>query len=252
MQLAASADLEAVCGISRFDLQADIDFQLFFKTFLQVAGSDVFAALSRKRALVDMEIHAQGRLFDGDARHRQHMVSDTERLTDGDVRDTGDHDDITAVCLFHTHTGQPLVDEDLRSLFVSHIAFVIADDDRLLCLQRSLEDTSDAQASDVFVIGQGRDLHLQWFLVQIRIWFTVTQDRLKQRLDAVAWRIHVVLDDAFSGDAIENREIQLFIAGIQIQEQLIDLIDDFLCPLVFLVDLVDQQDRTQSVFQRLA
>ena len=49
MQLAASADLEAVGGIGRFDLQADVDFQFLFKPFLQVAGSDIFAALSCKR-----------------------------------------------------------------------------------------------------------------------------------------------------------------------------------------------------------
>ena len=180
------------------------------------------------------------------------MVFFAERLSDGDVRDAGYDDDIAAVCLFHAHPGQSLVDEDLRCLLRALVALIVTDDDAFLRAQRSLVNASDAKASDVFIVSEGRDLHLQRLLIQVRISVAVFQDRFEQRFDAVAWRIHVILDDAVARNAVEDREIQLLIGGVQVQEQLIDFIDDFLCALILFIDLVDEQDRTQAEFQRLA
>ena len=179
--------------------------------------------------------------FDLDAFHRHDMVFLTERFADRDVRDAGHDDDIAAVRFIHADTGKPFVDEDLRCLFRARIAFVVADDDAFLSAQRALIYASDAKASDVFIVCERGYLHLQRFIVQIRISVAMLQDRFKQRLDAVAGGVHVILHDAFARDPIEDREIELLVGRVQIQEQLIDFIDDFLRALIFLIDLVDEQ-----------
>ena len=56
-------------------------------------------------------------------------------------------------------------------------------------------------------------------------------------------------DDALTGDAVEDREVQLRVACLQIHEQFIYLIDNFIDPGVLLIDLVDQQDRHDALLQ---
>ena len=51
-------------------------------------------------------------------------------------------------------------------------------------------------------------------------------DRLKQRIDVIVGIGRIVSDDAASGDTVKDREIQLIIIGIEIQEQIIDFVDD--------------------------
>ena len=77
------------------------------------------------------------------------------------------------------------------------------------------------------------------------------ENRVKQRVDIFAWRVHIVLNDPFARHAIQNRELELLVVGVQVEEQLVHLVHDFLGPLVFFVDLVHEQDRLQTDFQRL-
>ncbi len=51
---------------------------------------------------------------------------------------------------------------------------------------------------------------------------------------------------------IEDREVDLVFIGVEVQEELFDLVDDFVDPGVGPVDLVDDQDNRQSCLERLA
>ena len=62
MQLATTRYLEAVSGVCLLYTQADIGIQLAEETLTQMAGGDEFTFLTGKRAVVDDEIHGNGRL----------------------------------------------------------------------------------------------------------------------------------------------------------------------------------------------
>ena len=79
--------------------------------------------------------------------------------------------------------------------------------------------------------------------IQIRIRLTVTQYCLKQWFNIVARSLHIILNDAFTCNTVKNREIQLFISCVQIKEQFVDLIYDFLGTLIFFIDLINQKNR---------
>ena len=78
------------------------------------------------------------------------------------------------------------------------------------------------------------------------------QNGLEQRRDIVVRIcIPVIAHDSFSGDPIKNREVELIICRVQFQEQIVDLIDHFICTCIRLVHLIDEQNRTQADFKRL-
>ena len=61
MQLTAAAHLEAVRR-ELLDAKRDIGVQLAEQTLAQVAGGDVLSLLTGERAVVDHEVHRDGRL----------------------------------------------------------------------------------------------------------------------------------------------------------------------------------------------
>ena len=77
------------------------------------------------------------------------------------------------------------------------------------------------------------------------------QDRFEQRDDVLVFIIWLITHDSLTGDAVEDREVQLFVGRVQIEEQIVNLVDDLIGPFVLLVDLVDQENRAQAAFQTL-
>ncbi len=57
---------------------------------------------------------------------------------------------------------------------------------------------------------------------------------------------------ALLGGAVNDREVELLVGGVERGEEVEDLIDDFLHAGVGLVDLVDADDRLQADLERLA
>ena len=58
-------------------------------------------------------------------------------------------------------------------------------------------------------------------------------------------------DPALFGGAVKNREIELFVGGIQRGEQIEDLVEDFVGAGIGPVDLVDDDDRLEPACQHL-
>ena len=64
MQLSAAGHLEVVRAVGLFDPQGNVRIQLAHQAVAQVAGSDIFALLSRERAVIDQKMHGDGGLGD--------------------------------------------------------------------------------------------------------------------------------------------------------------------------------------------
>ena len=57
---------------------------------------------------------------------------------------------------------------------------------------------------------------------------------------------------ALAGDAVDDREVELVDVGVEVEEQLLDLVDHLGHPRVGAVDLVDHEDDRQLGLERLA
>jgi len=79
----------------------------------------------------------------------------------------------------------------------------------------------------------------------------MSHDGFEQGFDRIGFVVGMIFHDALAGDAVEDREIQLFVGRFQRQKEIIDQIHDDFGALVLLIDLVDEEDRFQSEFERL-
>ena len=68
-------------------------------------------------------------------------------------------------------------------------------------------------------------------------------DLLEERHERFVRGIGGLSAQALSSVAVENRELELLLRRIQVDEQVVDLVEDLLGPGVGAVDLVDNHDR---------
>ena len=108
LHLAASGDGEDLRIAGLCDAQRDVGPDLLHQAVPDVAGRDELAVLSGERAVIDGELHLNGRRVDGDVGQGGARLAVAQRLTDEDVLETG-----------HTHdvTGTGLVDLDALHAF---------------------------------------------------------------------------------------------------------------------------------------
>ena len=81
---------------------------------------------------------------------------------------------------------------------------------------------------------------------------TAVDDRLEQRPQVLARRIHRHRRRPGAGAGVEDREVELLFGRVEVDEQVEDLVEHFLDPRVGTIDLVDDDDRRQPAFERLA
>ena len=80
----------------------------------------------------------------------------------------------------------------------------------------------------------------------------VVEHQIEQRLHAVVLRaFQRGRHPALLGRAVEDREVELLVGGVERREQVEHLVDDFDRPRVGAVDLVDDDDGLQPHLQRL-
>ena len=79
------------------------------------------------------------------------------------------------------------------------------------------------------------------------------QDKVEQGRQAlILWALGGGVHPAVAAGAVEYREIQLIVIGVQRREEVEHLVDHFLMARIGAVDLVDRDDRAQTQLQGLA
>ena len=100
MQLTAAAYLEAIRR-ELLDAERDIGVQLAEQTVAQVTGRDVLSLLTGERAVIDHEVHRDGRLGNLLERNRLRGLGARNRVADVQVGDAGDRNNRTELRLLH-------------------------------------------------------------------------------------------------------------------------------------------------------
>ncbi len=123
--------------------------------------------------------------------------------------------------------------------------------DRRVDARTASEDAPDADAPNVLVVVDRGNEELE------RTFFArglghVRDDRFEERFEIVALVFERALRDAELAVGEEDREIGLLVAGAQFDEEVERFVDDFLGARVLAVDLVDDDDRFEIEFERLA
>ena len=95
-------------------------------------------------------------------------------------------------------------------------------------------------------------MRLQWVLgIELGCGY-VREQQVEQRAQVGAGLGRVKRGLAGACVAVDDRELDLRLVGIQIDEQLVDLVENLFDPRVRPVDLVDREDHRQLALERLA
>ena len=93
--------------------------------------------------------------------------------------------------------------------------------------------------------------HLQGQVGLPRRWRNMFEDRLEQGPEIGQISVERPRALSFAGDGVEHGEVDLLLRRVEVDEQVVDLVQDFAGACVLAVDLVDDDDRGQSQFQGL-
>ena len=80
----------------------------------------------------------------------------------------------------------------------------------------------------------------------------VLDDRLEERRHVFAVLVDFAHGEAVLGAGVDDREIELLVGGVELEEKIEDHVEHLVRAGVFAVDLVDDDDRLGAVLERLA
>ena len=124
--------------------------------------------------------------------------------------------------------------------------------DELAGSQGTVLDPADGQSTDVVVVVQRGDLKLQRHLGVVAWRRHRLQDGVEQRHQRVILAVGLEAARAGLGVGVEDREFEQLLGSIQLDEEIVDLVEDFGRARVAAIDLVEHHDRRQPGLERLA
>ena len=119
-------------------------------------------------------------------------------------------------------------------------------------LDAAVEDAADGDAAEVVARVEVGDQQLQRRIGIAARRRHVLDDRVEQRPQILARPVRVERRGADPRVGVEHREVELILVGVEIDEQVVDLVQHFRGARVGPVDLVDDDDRRQPALERLA
>src|SRR5208337_2151593 len=131
-------------------------------------------------------------------------------------------------------------------------AVALSDSDVFSGLHGSRKNAGDGKAAKVVAVVEIRDQNLKRAVrVSLRRRNGV-DDRLKQKTQVFARRSLMNGSRARLGVRVEDGEVELLFLGVKINKEVVNLVENFLRTGIRPVDLVDDENRLQVGFERLA
>ena len=252
LQLAAGLDLPGVGALGGVDADADVADQLGLEPVLDQAGGELGALAAGERRRVDADRHGERRLVDGDDGQRSRVVGVGEGLADRDLVDAGDGDEIAGAGLVDGHAGELLGEEQLGDLHALDRPVGAAPRGLLALAHGAFHDAAQCEAADVLVGVEVGHPGLQRRALGVGGRRDGGQHHVAQRGEVGALHVRLERCPTLAARAVHDREVELRVAGIEVDEQLVDLVDDLGDAGVGTVDLVDHEDHGHVVRERLA
>ncbi len=113
-------------------------------------------------------------------------------------------------------------------------------------------DAAEGQAADVGIGVEVGHLRLKRGVGVVGRGRDPIDHQLEQRLEVGALDVLVERRAAGAGVGVDDREVDLLVVGVEVEEELEHLVDDGVDAGVGAVDLVDDQDHRQPRLERLA
>ncbi len=256
-QLPAALDLPGVRPFGWQHPDGDVADQFGIQPVTQQPRGQLRPGLAGERGGVDADRHADRRFVHGDDGQRSGVVGVGQRLTDHDVGDAGDGDDVARPRLLPRDPFQRLRDQQFGDLHPVDAAVGATQRDGLPAPQRPVVDAAQRQTPEVRGGVEVGDQRLQGRLGVVDRHRDRLEQHVEQRLEVGRVGVAAVLGAVQRrppglGVAVDDREVDLGLVRVQVEEELVGRVDDLRDPSVGTVHLVDDQDDRLPGLQRLA
>ena len=247
VQFTTAGNAERISVFGFFNAQRHVVHQLFIQTVQDLARGNELTFFTAERRGVDVEEHGNGRLINGQGRQRFDILRVADGVGDVQLAQTGDRDDVASFSYVALNSLQTQVSQHFTDFTVTGFAFAIDDSDLLVRLHFTALDAADADNTNVVVVVQLGDLHLQRTVkINVRRRHAI-DNRLVQRGHVVSHVFVIQTRDTVQRGRVNDREVQLFVGRIEVNEQVEHLIDNPVRTRARAVNFVDDHDRLQTV-----
>ena len=252
LQLAAPDHFDLLGRIGRLEADRNIAEQLAVEAVAQLPRRDILPVPACHGRGIDAENHRHGRLVDGNRRNRDPLLHVGDGFADRDLFDAGETDNVAGGGLVDVDALQPFEGIQLRHPGLVHRRIELAHRHRIADFDPPVEDAANRNASQVIAGIEIRHQQLQRRLGISPRRRHVLHDRLEQGAKVGAGVRGIAAGRSGPGVGVQDRELELFLAGVEIDEQIVDLVQHFKRARVRPVDLVHDDDRRQPPLECLA
>ena len=256
VQFATAGHFEDAILVGFLHAQRHIGAQFLLQAVPDLAAGHELAFAAGQRRGVHAEVHGQRGLVDLQHGQRRGAGGIGDGLADAHVLDAVDQHDLAGAGFGHLHTIQTLEHMDLVDATAIALAVGAGHHQHVLAsLQRTLRDTADTDTADEGGVVERRHLHLQRSLGVALHGGHVVQNGVEQgrhiAAPLLAGRALFLGRPAVDARSVDHREVQLFIGGAELVEQVEGCIDHIVRTGTRLVHLVDHHDGLEAQGQGL-
>jgi len=252
MQLTAAGDPELVGVGGLLDPQGHVVQHLALQPLAQLPARDVFALFAGERRRIGLECHRDRRFIDSELRQCLDMLRVAERCRDSGRFNATERDNVARHRRLHLDSVKTFESQDLQHALLAHGSISIDHRNLLIALQRTPGDAADANRAHVARIVESRDLQLKGSVRVYRRQRHVLHNGLEKGLHVGADLIGFESGKSLKRRSVDHREVELFVGRTQPVEQVERLIEHPIRSSRFAIDLVDDNDRVETVGKRLA
>jgi hypothetical protein len=212
------------------------------------------AFLADERAVVDAELHLEGRRVNLREGQGVLLLAGGKGVADVDILEAGEANDVAGDGGLDLALAQAGELEDLGDLGPDLFAAlgVAHDEDRIADLDDAAEDLADRDAADVVAPVDVGDEHVERLLGLGERGRDVVDDGLEEGRHVLLRLAEVIHHVAVAAGAVDDGRVELLLGGVELHEQLEDLVIHFRRLGVVAVDLVDDDHDLQPVGESLA
>ena len=107
---------------------------------------------------------------------------------------------------------------------------------------------SGQNAADELVGFQRGSQHGEWFVGFADRFRHIRQNQFKQRGKVFLFVVHVLDGPAVASRSVQNREVELFVTGVEADKEVKDFVQNLVDACVGLVCLIDDDNRFEADF----
>jgi hypothetical protein len=224
---------------------------LLLEPFPYLAGRDEFPLPSRHRRGIDGEDHGERRLVHRYPRQLPGILGVTHRVADVHTVQSGQGHDIAGGCGFNGNIGKPLEGVEHAHLRPAHLPLISHDAHGLALPQLAGKHPPDGEPSRVVVVVYVRDEHLEGGRILVPGPGYVVHNQVKEGPQVLEGALRLRGCHARPGVGVHKGKLKLLLFGVQVDEEVVDLVQDLLDPGVRPVYLVDDEDGRKLQLQGL-